>query len=499
MSRKILLLLIFCLAKSFAQSYSTYNVDRPYTLRYLNHSPLLYHYHDITIGTVPQFFFYPRIDSSFRQNRDSSSLLFWYSQTGNAGLNIKPVLAWDIRGGKLLGDTIMSYEGGMHLSGYIDSVEFWLDARMFSEGHSANKSKSWDREFLENQGNKPNQGSGALKEIKYSSYTRYRGHFAMRMGWAVLDFGRDAQHWGPGYYNNLSLNQASVPYNQITLSTKIGPLSVISLYGDLDPGGKCTIQDRCTATNSMGKEVSRNLYGHRYEFEFNNLTFGISELQVVYDLNHYWLFVPIVPLFAEKGNYSEDHNSGSIAFDFSYRFPIGFRLYTEFFLGDMESPQSLIRNDNIEAKWAWMAGIEYAGNFGAWKAGSLAEYARVEPDVYTHFEPYTAQFAHLNYPIGNQGGPNSQTIDWLIYARYAKHFQIQLKQGWFWKGNDGADLNFPTPRADHHSTAKHFLDGAKMQYTLMPAIAYIAKHYAISTEYSFFDNNAFCSRVMFSW
>ncbi|MDR2579488.1 MAG: hypothetical protein LBC85_00645 [Fibromonadaceae bacterium] len=506
--KKIFFLAALCFTALFAQDYSTHNVNRPYTLRTMEYSPLLNRFHDMTAGSAPQTFFYPQIDSSFRQKKDTSSWLFWHAEDGRSKLNISPMLAWDVRGGKQFGDTINGYEFGMHMSGYIDSVEFWLDARIFSEGRAQkdhSKWSSWDREFIEKQGNKPNQGDGLLKEVDYSSYARYRGHIAMRMGWAVLGFARDAQHWGPGYYNNLSLNQASVPYNQVSLTTKIGPLSVVSLYADLDPAGKCDGR-HCTSTSSMGKEVSRNLYGHRYEFEFGNLTLGISELQVVYDLNHYWLFVPIVPLFMEKGNYSEDHNSGSVALDFSYRFPIGLRLYSEFFLGDMESPMSLIRNDNIEAKWAWMAGAEYAGSFGSWRAGSIAEYSRIEPYIYTHFDPYTAQFAHLNYPIGSQAGAHSLSIDWLVYARHAKHLQVQLKQGWFWKGECASDLNFPTPRVDHHSTGKYegceeryFLDGAKMQYSLTPAIAYMGRHFAVSTEYTFFDRNAFVARVMALW
>jgi hypothetical protein len=108
------------------------------------------------------------------------------------------MLAWDIRGGKTRGgeafrDTITGYEFGVNLSGYIDSVEFWLDARIFSEGHANKNGKSWvswDREFLETQGHRDIPGDDVL----YSSYARYRGHIAMRMGWAVLDFARDAQH-----------------------------------------------------------------------------------------------------------------------------------------------------------------------------------------------------------------------------------------------------------------------------------------------------------------
>ena len=44
----------------------------------------------------------------------------------------------------------------------------------------------------------------------------------------------------------------------------------------------------------------------------------------------------------EKGNYSEDSNNGSLSFDFNYRLYRSLRVYTEFFLDDMESPVSLV-------------------------------------------------------------------------------------------------------------------------------------------------------------
>ncbi|MDR2731829.1 MAG: hypothetical protein LBB36_01260, partial [Fibromonadaceae bacterium] len=235
----LFLILFFCLVSAFAENYPTYNVNRPYTLRSLDYTPLLYHYHNITLGDAPQTFFYPQVNPYFREN--FQGLLRGINP--DWGLEISPVLAFDIRGGKNLGDTIQGYEGGLFVRGYKDSIDFWLDARIFSEGHSSKKPQSWDREFLENQGQEWKDLKG---EVEYSSYARYRGHFMVRMGWATLDFARDVPHWGPGYYNNLTLNQGAVPYNQIALSTKIGPLSVISLYGDLDAGSQ-----------SMSKDVSR--------------------------------------------------------------------------------------------------------------------------------------------------------------------------------------------------------------------------------------------------
>ncbi len=481
--RNILFLVAFCFAGIFAQDYPGYSSNRPYTLRTLDYSPLLYRYHDVTLGDLPQSFYYP-VQSQSRGRHVGLPLLGWLSADSSAMLAVSPLLAFDMRGGKDLGDTIQGFEGGLFIRGYKDSIDFWLDARMFTERHSADPPKSWDREFLENQGNKDIEG-----EVKYSSYSRYRGNLNIRMGFGNLSFARDVPHWGPGYFSNLSLNQNAVPFNQMNFSTTVGPLTVTSLYGDL----------RIDSASSMSTAnlKSRNLYAHRYELNFANTQIGISEITVLYDLNKPWLFVPIVPLFIEKGNYTENNNNGTLSLDFSQRLPFGFRVYSEFLLDDMESPTSLIRNDNIEAKWAWMAGLAYAGNFGDFKAGSIAEYSRVEPYVYSHFYRNTAQIAHHGYPLGAPNGPNSQTINWLIYAKHKEAFQFQLGQEWAWKGTDhGSAVNDTTPVADHMKISKHFLKGAKMKYSLTPVISYSASHYAISVEYSFFDKNAFCSRAM---
>ena len=134
----------------------------------------------------------------------------------------------DYRGGESLGDTIWpGIDGGLYMRGYLDSLEFVLDARIYSEGHSAQRPKSFDGEYIDFQSEANNDG------IEYVSYARYRGHLSLNMGFARCDVGRDVMHWGPGYYNNLALNQFSLPFNSMSLDLQVGPLTVVSVYGDL--------------------------------------------------------------------------------------------------------------------------------------------------------------------------------------------------------------------------------------------------------------------------
>lgn len=459
-------------------------------LKLLETAPMLFEFHRLTTSAANQEFHYPQRDSAWRANaaeREKNALLKYGSN--RAFLATSLVGGVDYRGGETFGDTIWpGIDGGLYLKGYLDSLEFVLDARIYSEGHSAARPKSYDGEYIDFQAEGTNDG------IEYASYARYRGHMSLNMGFARFDVGRDVMHWGPGYYNNLALNQFSLPFNSMSLDLQVGPLTVVSVYGDL----------RVYKGNvNEGNKNARNLYGHRYELNFGNLVIGASELQVVYDDNDVWLFVPIIPLFMEKGNYTENSNNGALSFDINYRLLNLVRFYTEFFLDDLQSPTELIQNDDVQSKWAWMAGLQLARNFDfrahLFEVGTLAEYARVEPYVYTHFKSNSAQIAHLEVPLGNQGGPNSQTIDWLLYSRVDKQFTFGLHQRWFWKGTDaGSNLNDPNP-PNHANVHKHFLRGTKMQYALTPILGYEGRYTNFNLEWTFFDDKKVYTRMGFKW
>lgn len=472
-------------------------------LRLLETSPFLFELHRQTTGEGKQYFAYPHRDTSFINHfseTEGTALLYTDSKSRESdsshsrasyGLAASIVGGLDYRGGEALGDTIWpGADGGLYLRGFIDSVDFVVDARIYDEGHSADNPRSFDREFLEVQKEENNSG------VEYTSYSRYRAHFAINYDWLRVDFARDVMHWGPGYYNNLTLNQFALPYNMVSLDMFIGPLHVLTFYGDLR-----------IYNNSMSmknKDELRNLFGHRYELAVGNATFGMSELQVLYDNMKPWLFVPCVPLFMEKGNYSENSNNGALAFDFNYRLFNFMRLYTEFFLDDMESPISLVQNDNIEAKWAWMAGLQAAHDFKVKghliEAGTIAEYARVEPYVYSHFEKNTAQLAHLEYPLGNPNGPNSQVVDWTLYGRLDHHIFASVRNSWFWKGTDyGSAVNDTTPKYDHMKIPKKFLDGAKMEYSLTPSLSYEGQYVSFMGEITLINDEKVYLRAGFKF
>ena len=183
-------------SKSFAAS-PVIEPEHSRNLRNLETAPMLFEYHRQTIGNERQYFTYPRRDTTFRKNffKTEGNALLYFDNVRGPGIlgkgfgpsdTVNPRVAIaasivggiDYRGGESLGDTILSgqdyrmnrksvgdtiwpgLDGGIYLRGFVDSVDFVLDARIYNEGHSARclrngKSiscpKSYDGEFLEVQ------------------------------------------------------------------------------------------------------------------------------------------------------------------------------------------------------------------------------------------------------------------------------------------------------------------------------------------------------------
>lgn len=452
-------------------------------------------YHRQTVGSDRQFFTYPRRNYNFVRDfadKEGNALVYYADSIGAGNdahrfaIAASPMIGMDYRGGEALGDTIWpGMDGGLYLRGYADSLDFDLDARIYAEQHAAKKPKSFDGEVFDNQGTEKNSGAD------YISYARYRAHLNLNYAWVRASLARDVLHWGPGYYNNLTLNQFALPYNMLNLDFTFGPLRVFSAYADLRVANWNQNKD---------KLKDRSLYAHRYELAFGSLTLGMSEVQMLYNENKPWLFVPIIPLFMEKGNYTEHDNNGALAFDVNYRLFSMVRFYGEFYLDDMASPISLYENKYSNNRWAGMLGMQAGYNVNVkgkpLLLGTIAEIARVEPYAYTHYSDTHAQMAHLGKPLGNPNGPNSLAIDWTLYGNLGlgglSSVFIGFHNKWLWKGSDaGSSIDDP-----YKTVRKRFTHNAPLQYSLTPAISYRGNHVAFLGEYGLFDNRTVNLRIM---
>lgn len=437
--------------------------------------PLLLEYHSLTTGDSRQRFAYPQRNYEFRAAKKKFTSSVDALQMG-ADINLNASLFTAFTDGAPDDYTLPGFSAGISAAGYADSLDFDFNAALYVERHD-----------LENPHTADRQETGWVlwdhDDSDVINYKRMQGHIGLNYAWLRLEMGRDALHWGPGFYNNLTLNRQAVPYNYFLVDLVFGPLRVISFYGKLE-------------IDSVGSKIysdgRRHLYGHRYELALGNATFGMSEIQVIYNNNNPWLLVPIFPQFMEKGNYTERSNNGALAFDANYRLFRLARVYGEFYLEDLDSPIAVVENEYLNSQWALMLGIQISHDFviGHQKIelGSVFEYARVDQRVYTHYEPNEGQIANAGYPLGHPLGPNSQSIDWMVYSRLNEALFVGLRNNWSWKGDVyGSDINCKWEPGKNKK--KDFLGGAKMKYSMAPTIAYNSTYWGCSGAITLFNEN----------
>ncbi len=343
----------------------------------------------------------------------------------NNSIGLLPLIDLEYRYLDMYKDHVKAISAGGILYGNISNLTFMTDARMFSEFRSNTTPYSFDREFIEAQ----NEGDNST--ATFTSYSRYRANINLELPLGNLGYSRSSLHWGPGLFHNLVFHQNAVPFHHFYYKGEIGPIRVMTVWGTLAIDGDSFIRY---------SDSTRSVYAHRYEWNITpDLLFGISEQLILYNMEEPAAFIPIVPLFMEKGQGLEESNNGNIAFDISYRFNNIGNIYTEFLIDDLSEPASLF-NDFWKNKWAWMCGAHIIKDVNKIQLGYITEYSRVEPWIYTHYVKNTAQSANHGYPLGNQLGPNSQAYTHKVYFRHDLKWYVGARLDLVWKGVDYGSL-----------------------------------------------------------
>lgn len=436
-------------------------LDRSYSQRNLHPFALEERYQEMLRPGARQSFIFP----SPCGDADAPSLcgrnvpLAYADSSGNDWLAFRPLAGAEYRYHQESG---AAFEAGALGWGGKGPVSFLLDARLFAENSAG--LNAYDRE------GKDKQDQEATGTVSYDSYARYRGNLNLDLSFGRFSVSRDAVHWGPGLFNNLVFHQDAVPFHNFTYTATLGPVKVTTLYGDLAVG---------PAYLDSLETRDRNLYAHRYELALGeNILLGFSEQLILYERNIPFLFTPVFPLFIAKGFMYEGANNGNLALDASWRFGRA-RIYGEFLLDDLESPSSLFTEDYAQNKWAFMAGVQAARDLAGIPAGVVVEYSRIEPWVYSHFTPNTSQAANLDLPLGNQQGPNSQSLIGKGYARHKSGWYASAQISLLWKGSDeGSALQDPAP--DNAFRPKEFLGGVDSpDVVFTPTAAWEWKHLSL--------------------
>lgn len=351
-------------------------------------------------------------DSSWRSalNFGSESSPLWFG----------PVSGVELRS---VGDTdrVAQWEGGVRAMGRKGALWFSTDARIFTERHTDDAAASWDGEVVDHS------TQGQLSHATFTSFSRYRATVEWATDIGAFGIRREPIHWGPGRFGNLVFNNEAIPFPYAYWQGDFGSVSLEAIWGALTIDG---------IGDYRRTHDTRSVYGHRYEWRpVPDLELGISEQLILFNQQSVTGLVPFVPLFIDKGETAERENNGNIAFDAAFR-KWNCLFYGEFLIDDMQEPTSLFSDQYWGNRWASLLGVSWAKRRPDRSLVSVGlEWSRVEPWVYTHFAPNSAQALNQGAPLGNPDGPNSQSIHWDV-AYHAPTYGGSLDLKARWKGTD---------------------------------------------------------------
>lgn len=308
-----------------------------------------------------------------------------------------------------------------------------------------NQSGNWitpDGEFIEFN---TTEKSNPYQTITYS---RLRSLFSLNTAVGKLEGGRDVLHWGPSFANGLIFSRQMIPFPFLQWNLDFSKIQLKSLVAEISDDG--------SFGNFSDGSQSTILQAHRiFWTPHPKLGLGLSESLLSQKDWPKLGLIPVVPLFAEKGQGVEAQNNGNLAVDAQWRLHPSTRLYSEFLIDDLESITSLF-NDHWKSKWGLTSGFDYKYSYPMGDLGFLFEFTRIEPWVYTHHQIDGPKYTNKSQLLASAYGPGR--LSFFVMPRWiSKSYTLSLGQSWIGttqgKGSqvsdihidslDGLNKNFP--------------------------------------------------------
>lgn len=260
-------------------------------------------------------------------------------------------------------------------------------------------------------------------------------YFVYRTPWFDLEVGRDEFVWGPGFRGGVTLSRNNPVIDMIKLSTQYSLFRFTSLIGFLQSSFR-----------------QKNIAAHKIEINpFPGVFIGGSEVVIYGERGTEFLYaLPIMPYHIAE-HHLGDRDNNSMAFDFTLDRIRNTRLYGELFIDDY----SLTRNPftYFGNKFAFLLGALFFEPFGVKDLSIRVEYVRVEPYVYSHYNPVN-RYQNYDRVLGYWTGPDSD--DLYLLFKYFLNYRAAFSASYSLtrRGESGIEEYKPTK-----GETKKFLNG----------------------------------------
>ena len=236
--------------------------------------------------------------------------------------------------------------------------------------------------------------------------------FNMRLGRDRINIG-----YGPVKYI-LSSNPPKIDH--ISLNFKYGIFSFSYMHGKLL--GKMSVTD--DPVEGRIREINEKyLAYHRFDFEFSkHFTLGIGEIAVYSGRSIDLSYLNPFNFYKSVEHANQDRDNSLLFFDIKNNSFSGVSFYSTFMIDDIDFSK-------IGTDW-------YGNNFLLNLGAQLTPFASVLPLVfdlqYIRLDPYfyshhinENNYTHLNYNIGPEINPNSQSV--IAQVTFSPHYRVEIK------------------------------------------------------------------------
>ena len=272
-------------------------------------------------------------------------------------------------------------------------------------------------------------------------YLSSRGYITFRPISAIrVKLGKDRAFWGDGY-QSLQLSDYAADYFFLTLHTKIWKLEYINHFTQMTD----FIRDRNDTEGIYPKK-----YGvyHTLQYHPNDrFSIGLFE-SIIYNP---WLangrrgfelsyLNPLIFYRSAEQSLGSPDNS-FLGMHLKYNFLQRFQLYSQLLLDDFNFGRRDEGSGFIGNKWGYQFGLKYIDVGGIKGLDFQAEYNRMRPFTYQHFNS-SSNYAHFAQHLGHAAGAN--LYDYHLIFRYRPYpkWSVQLVYSYLLKGLDPSTDDF---------------------------------------------------------
>jgi hypothetical protein len=309
-------------------------------------------------------------------------------------------------------------------------------------------------------------------------YDKAKGYISFQFPWLALQFGEDQVSWGPGKGGQLELSRDLIEFDQLRLTARLGDrIRFTSIQGKLFEPFLDTAKASVYGFRSRDKRIYRDrwLAAHRLEIEpFKHVTFGFHEACIYADRGLEWVYLNPLMFYWSAQHYLNDQDNMTLGADVSIKRIKHVNLYADFLIDDWKSNK--LGTDWWGNKWGATVGAQVVDPPYVPDCDLTIEYTRIEPWVYTHFNPVN-KFTNKGVVLGHWLGPNADqvygklrkdiTADLAVsvtgsYERHGRNYYRMSDSAYVNIGGD-PDSSF---RDSIDSPSKHFLTDGKIETKL---------------------------------